>query len=36
MAVSGMNHLTILTDDVERTVRFYDSGSHRDPGSSRV
>lgn len=24
MAVSGMNHFTILTDDVERTVRFYD------------
>jgi catechol 2,3-dioxygenase-like lactoylglutathione lyase family enzyme len=23
MAVSGMNHFTILTDDVERTVRFY-------------
>jgi catechol 2,3-dioxygenase-like lactoylglutathione lyase family enzyme len=24
MAVSGMNHFTILTDDVERTVGFYD------------
>ena len=24
MAVSGMNHFTILTDDVERSVRFYD------------
>ena len=23
MAVSAMNHFTILTDDVERTVRFY-------------
>src|SRR5213075_1191956 len=23
MSVSGMNHFTILTDDVERTVRFY-------------
>jgi catechol 2,3-dioxygenase-like lactoylglutathione lyase family enzyme len=23
MAVSGMNHFTILTDDVGRTVRFY-------------
>jgi catechol 2,3-dioxygenase-like lactoylglutathione lyase family enzyme len=24
MAVEGMNHFTILTDDVENTVRFYD------------
>jgi catechol 2,3-dioxygenase-like lactoylglutathione lyase family enzyme len=24
MAVSSMNHFTILTDDVERTIRFYD------------
>jgi catechol 2,3-dioxygenase-like lactoylglutathione lyase family enzyme len=24
MAVSAMNHFTVLTDDVERTVRFYD------------
>lgn len=24
MAVSGLNHFTILTDDVERTIRFYD------------
>lgn len=23
MPVAGMNHFTILTDDVERTVRFY-------------
>ena len=23
MAIAGMNHFTILTDDVERTVRFY-------------
>ncbi|MFI4904118.1 MAG: VOC family protein, partial [Burkholderiales bacterium] len=23
MSVSGMNHFTILTDDVERTVAFY-------------
>ena len=23
MAVSGMNHFTILTDDVDATVRFY-------------
>lgn len=25
MAVSGMNHFTILTDDVPRTVEFYSS-----------
>src|SRR5512136_2958709 len=23
MAIAGMNHFTVLTDDVERTVRFY-------------
>ena len=23
MAVAGMNHFTVLTDDVDRTVRFY-------------
>src|SRR5258708_7325872 len=25
MAVEGMNHFTILTDDVDGTVRFYDA-----------
>lgn len=25
MAISGMNHFTVLTDDVERTVAFYEA-----------
>ena len=25
MTISGMNHFTVLTDDVERTVAFYES-----------
>ena len=33
MAVAGMNHFTILTDDVEATIRFYDDllGLHAGP-----
>jgi len=32
MAVSGMNHFTVLTDDVERTVEFYGATIGLAPG----
>jgi catechol 2,3-dioxygenase-like lactoylglutathione lyase family enzyme len=33
MPATGMNHFTVLTDDVDRTVRFYDDllGLHAGP-----
>jgi catechol 2,3-dioxygenase-like lactoylglutathione lyase family enzyme len=33
MAVSGMNHFTVLTDDVERTVAFYRAALGLAPGA---
>ena len=33
MTVSGMNHFTVLTDDVERTVAFYASTIGLRPGA---
>jgi catechol 2,3-dioxygenase-like lactoylglutathione lyase family enzyme len=33
MAVAGMNHFTILTDDVDNTVRFYGDFLGLEPGS---
>ena len=32
MAVAGMNHFTILTDDVDNTVSFYDDLLGLEPG----
>ena len=32
MAVAGMNHFTILTDDVDNTVRFYGDFLGLEPG----
>lgn len=32
MAITGMNHFTVLTDDVERTVAFYRSTVGMEPG----
>ena len=32
MAVAGMNHFTILTDDVDNTVRFYGELLGLEPG----
>jgi catechol 2,3-dioxygenase-like lactoylglutathione lyase family enzyme len=32
MAVAGMNHFTILTDDVDKTVSFYDDLLGLEPG----
>ena len=32
MLVTGMNHFTVLTDDVERTVAFYDQAMGLKPG----
>ena len=32
MAITGMNHFTVLTDDVERTVEFYRSTVGMEPG----
>jgi catechol 2,3-dioxygenase-like lactoylglutathione lyase family enzyme len=33
MAISGMNHFTVLTDDVERTVDFYGATIGLVPGA---
>ncbi len=33
MAVAGMNHFTILTDDVDNTVRFYGDLLGLEPGA---
>ena len=32
MAIAGMNHFTILTDDVDNTVRFYGDFLGLEPG----
>ena len=32
MVITGMNHFTVLTDDVERTVDFYDKAVGLKPG----
>lgn len=32
MAVAGMNHFTVLTDDVDKTVRFYGELLGLEPG----
>jgi catechol 2,3-dioxygenase-like lactoylglutathione lyase family enzyme len=33
MVVTGMNHFTVLTDDVDRTVDFYDQAMGLKPGA---
>ena len=33
MAVAGMNHFTVLTDDLERTLSFYDEHLGLKPGA---
>jgi catechol 2,3-dioxygenase-like lactoylglutathione lyase family enzyme len=32
MAITGMNHFTVLTDDVDRTIDFYRSTMALEPG----
>jgi len=32
MTIEGMNHFTVLTDDVAKTVRFYDDVLGLGPG----